>query len=186
MIDTNTLFQQITPTAAKSGGSTGAWIFLLIFFGIIIALIIVATVGARKDRMEKLVENDKRKKLKTEATTNRIALYATLYDLVTGLEKELEDFKPSVGTKSLGDINKETSSLIKKISKSKQLSKIYLSDDFKTEIKPMVDELSKVKPSNWNKEASFAVGLVKAKFEALSKDKTNADDIKKGRTLEWN
>ncbi len=148
----------------------GAWIFLFIFFGIIIALIIVAVVGSKKDRMEKLIENDKRKKLMSSISNDRIALFSFLNKTIEDLDKEVKNFQPSVGTKSLGDINKEAQNKIKKLASSNQLIDIYKSDDYKNEIKPIIDLLVKVKPSNWFKEASFAIGLIKAKFEALNKN----------------
>ncbi len=178
-------YMDITPTNASSGSNAGAWIFLIIFFGIIIALVIVAIIGSRKDKIEKLVENDKRRKIRTQATADRVALFSTLNTIIVDLNKELKDFKPSVGMRSLGDINKEASDKIKEIVKSDVLKGIYLSEDFKNEIKPVLDELSKHKPSNWSKEASFATGLVEAKFKALSKKEENKEDIKRGKKLEW-
>ncbi len=175
----------VTPLAANDSNA-GAWIFLLIFFGIIIALVIVAIIGAKKDKIEKMIENDKRKKIRSQASADRIALFASLNQLVNNLEKEIEDFKPSVGTKSLGDINREASEKIKKIIKSDSLKTIYLSDDYRLEIRPIMDLLSTTKPSNWNKEASFATGLVKAKFDAISKLADTQEDINRGLELEWN
>ncbi len=177
-------YMDITPASA-SGSNAGAWIFLIIFFGIIIALVIVAVIGSRKDRIEKLVENDKRRKIRSKATADRVALFSSLNTIITGLNKELKDFKPSVGTRSLGDINKEASDKVKEILNSESLKAIYLSEDFKVEIKPILDELSKSKPSNWNKEASFATGLVEAKFKAISHEKENKEDINRGKKLEW-
>lgn len=170
---------------AQSGSNTGAWIFLIIFFGIIIALIIVAVIGSRKDAQEKLIENSKRRKLRDSASTNRVMLFGTLNHLITSLETELKDFKPSVGVKSLGDINKEYSDKIKDIVNSKELKDIYSLEDFRNEIKPILNELIKAKPSNWSKEASFATGLAKEKFNALNKAAKNKSELTKGETHTW-
>ncbi len=173
-------------TPASAGGSSAAgWIFLIVFFGIIVALIIVAVIGSKKDRIEKLIENDKRRKLRETATSDRVALFSALNDVALKLEAELKDFKPSVGMKSLGDINREASDLIKSIHSSKMLKGIYKSDDFKNEIKPIVDELYKVKPSNWTKEAMFSLNLIHAKYKSLASKEENKEDIKRGLTLEW-
>ncbi len=181
----NTFFENIDTLKSASKSNAGAWIFLIIFFGIIIALIIVAVIGSRKDAMEKLIENDKRKKLRNSITDDRIMLFSYLNETIETLKKEVEEFKPSVGIKSLGDINKEASEKIKSISNSKSLNQIYMSDDFKTEIKPIIDELLKVKPSNWTKEANFALGLVEAKFKSISSKKENKDLINKGKDHKW-
>ncbi len=172
--------------APYSEGSAGAWIFLLIFFGIIAALIIVAVIGSRKDKIEKLIENDKRRKLRAKATSDRVALFSYLHELTKGIEKEVLEFQPSIGIKSLGDINKEAHAKIKAVAHSKELKGIYLSEDFKTEIKPIVDQLVKVKPSNWTKDAFFATSLVEAKYKAIEHTKENDEDIKRGKDLEWN
>lgn len=163
----------------------GAWIFLIIFFGIIASLVIVAMIGSRKDKMEKLVENDKRRKSREAAEFDRVAIFSYLNKLITELETELADFKPSVGIKSLGDINKEVHHKIKSLSHSIELKNVYHSHDYKIEMKPIIDELSKHKPSTWFKEAIFATGLVRAKFESLTHDDSHKDGIAKGQELEW-
>lgn len=170
----------------SSSSSAGAWIFLIIFFGIIIALVIVAVIGSRKDKIEKLVENDRRRKIREQATSDRVAIFSALNQLVDSLNAELKDFKPSVGMKSLGDINKEYHHTVKVIAHSKELKNVYHSHDFKIEMKPIVDQLVKVKPSNWSKEALFATGLIHAKFNALASEEVNKEDIKRGKTHEWN
>lgn len=173
-------------TYSSGSSNASAWIFLVLFFGIIAALIVVAVIGSRKDKIEKLVENDKRRKIRQQASADRVALFATLNTIIEDLDNELKDFKPSVGIKSLGDINKEVHHQIKLIAHSKALKSIYLSGDFKIEIKPIIDQLMKVKPSNWSKDALFATGLVKAKFAALSQVKENQPEIKRGKeTKEW-
>ncbi len=174
-----------TTTYASNSGSAGAWIFLIIFFGIIAALIIVAIIGSKKDKIEKLIENDKRKKIRTQAISDRIALFSALHEITQATAKEVAEFQPSIGIRSLGDINKDAHKKIKAIAHSKALKGIYLSEDFKIEIKPIIDELNKVKPSNWTKEASFSLSLVEAKYKAIEHTVENDEDIKRGKEIEW-
>ncbi len=174
-----------TTPYSNSGGGAGAWIFLIIFFGIIAALIVVAVIGSKKDKIEKLIENDKRKKIRTQATSDRIALFSALHEITQNTAAEVRDFQPSIGIKSLGDINKEAHKKVKDIAHSKALKGIYLSPDFKIEIKPIIDELVKTKPSNWEKEASFSLSLVEAKYKAIEHTVENDEDIKRGKDLEW-
>ncbi len=173
--------------ATQSGSSSSAmgWIFLIVFFGIIAALIVVAVIGAKKDKLEKLVENDKRKKIRNQASQDRIALFTRLNDIANKLEAELKDFKPSVGMKSLGDINKEATSVIKHIHSSKMLKGIYKSEDFKNEIMPIVEELYKIKPSKWVQEASTALSLIHHKYKSIEAREENKADIERGLTVEW-
>lgn len=168
-----------------SQSNFGSIIFLVIFFGIIVVLIIVASIGSRRDKNEKLVENDKIKKIRQSAEENRIAIFVTLDRLINELKKDLKDFKPSVGTKSLGDINNDASSIIKKIAGSKELKEVYASEDFKLELKPIIDELNKSKPSTWDKEALFALSIIPAKLKAIKADKKNAPLIKLGEKKKW-
>lgn len=162
------------------------WIILAIFFGIIIVLIIIASVGSRKDKMEKMIEQDKRSQETTAAESSRLIIFASLNKAIKGIEEELIDFKPSVGTKSLGEINTHYSGIIKKIQRSKELGDTYSIQDFKLEMKPIIDELSKTKPSTWSKDATFSTNLVKVKYDALSKNKDNLKSIKEGEAKEWN
>ncbi|NQX83548.1 MAG: hypothetical protein HRS50_02455 [Mycoplasmataceae bacterium] len=176
-----------TPNLLSSGSSgIGTWIFLSIFFSIILILIIVAVVGSKKDKNEKLVENDKRRKLRIKSESNRIIIFVSLNETIKILEKELKLFKPSVGIRSLGDINKEASTIIKKIISSKELSEVYVSEDFKNELKPILTELNKSKPSTWNKDATFALSLIKAKTKSIIFKKENISDAKLGKTKKWN
>lgn len=172
-------------TRGSAGSGLGSIIFVVVFLVIILSLIVVATIGSRKDALDKLIENDKKKKVIGKATTDRIKLYTNLYDLIISMEKELDDFKPSVGTRSIGDINKEGTDLLKSILKSESLSGIYESSDLMSEIKPILDDLSKSKPTNWAKESQFGVNLVKAKFESISKNPENKKLIEEGRKTGW-
>ncbi|BDU67479.1 MAG: hypothetical protein TYPL_1320 [Candidatus Tyloplasma litorale] len=180
-------FNESTPEPYSSdGGSMGALIFLVIFFGIIIVLIIVAIIGSKKDKNEKLLENDKRKKARTQAENSRMVIFGSLMESIKRLEKDLEEFKPSVGIKSLGDINREFSNIIKNIKSSEEINSVYKSEDFKTELKQIIDELDNSKPSNWSKEASFSIGLIKAKVDAFYKNEENKKGLEEGKNKKWN
>lgn len=162
------------------------WIILGVFFAIIIILIVVATIGARKDKVEKMIANDKREKEMSVAQTSRIIIYTSLDKIIKELEKELKDFKPSIGIKTLGEINNQISSKLKKMNNSKELKEVYSFEDYKLEMKPIVDELNKNKPSSWDKEATFAMNLVKVKFDAIKKNEKNKELISQGEKKEWN
>lgn len=157
--------------SADGGGAIG-WIFLIVFFGIIIVLIIVATIGSKKDKNEKLIENDKWKKIQNNAKTSRVLVFFSLNNLIINLKKELNDFEPSIGIKSLGEINKEYSLIIKSIIDSKDLQNIYQIEDFKNEMKMIIDKLYKVRPSQWTKDAEFEVSLVMKKFDSIKRNNT--------------
>lgn len=178
---------QILNETLKSSGSAGAgtWIFLAIFFGIIIVLILVAIIGSKKDKNEKLIENDKRRKIRTASESNRIILFISLNETIEILNKELSEFKPSIGTKSLGDINKSASDIIKKIIDSKELKEIYALEDFKNEIKPILSDLNKNKPSTWKDEAWFALTLVQEKSKAIVSSGVFLEEIKLGKEFKW-
>ncbi len=188
MVNINALSEYMKPETLSSGGGGNwiTWIILAVFFGIIIVLIIVASIGARKDKMEKLFEADKRNQSNLKADNSRIIIFSSLNKLIVDLEKELIDFKPSVGTTSIGDLNREIINKLKKMKNSDELKEIYESEDYKVEMKPIIDELTRVKPTSWSKDATFSTGLVKVKYDALSKNKDNKEIIKQGEKKEWN
>ncbi len=161
------------------------WIFLAIFFGIIFILVIVAIVGSKKDKNEKMVEADKVDKQTTRSNDGRIKIFASLNKLISNLEKELENFQPSVGVKSLGDINKFYTNEIKAISHSNELKDVYKIPDYKIELEPIINELFKSKPSNWSKDAQFSINLVLVKVEAMKKLGNYEKKIIEGEKIKW-
>lgn len=176
---------EVVTTSGDSGGGWGVWIFLAIFFGIIGVLVIVAVIGSKKDKNEKLIENSKRKKIRVSAETNRIIIFISLNEAFKNLEKELKDFKPSIGIKSLGDINKEYGNIVKSILQSSEFKEVCYSEDYSNEMKPIIKELNSNKPSTWSKEATFALGLVNAKVKSLIKNTENKKDIAAGKKKKW-
>ena len=151
-----------------SSGS-GTVIFLVIFFAIIVVLVVVAFVGSRKDKSEKLIKTHKERVLNNEANEQREEIFKKLNIIVHDLENEIADFKPSIGIKSLGEINAEYSGKVNDIINSEELKSVYLRQDYKSEMKEMIDGLAKDKPSNWkvNPESQFSMNLIKVKNEAL-------------------
>jgi|GEM_PF-2114463 len=130
------------------GSGSGTVIFLVIFFIIIIVLVIIAVIGSKKDRTEKLIKNHKKRTLNNKAEKERIAIFQKLNKIILDVEKEIADFKPSIGTKSLGQINNEYGHQIYEIKNSEELKTVFLREDYKAEMKEMIDGLSKEKPSN--------------------------------------
>lgn len=162
------------------------WILLVVFFGIIIVLIVVASVGARKDKVEKMVESDKKEKEYKLADSSRVTLFISLNKLILEFEEEMIDFKPSVGTKSLGEINKHYADIIKKITHSEEMKQAYSVEDYKIELKPIIDEISRVKPSNWTKDATFSINLIKVKSKSILQNKDNKEYVEAAEAKEWN
>ena len=172
----------------KDNSPIGMIIFIVIFFGIIAILVIVAFVGSKKDKQEKLISNDKKRKISTKAEKSRVIIFVSLNKMIKDLEKELKHFKPSIGIKSLGDINKEYSNMIKKIQHSKELKEVYDDPDYKLEIKELLDNLDKCKPSLWSKntDIQFSFNLIREKSNVLSKKDENKEYVKEGLKKEWN
>ena len=165
----------------------GAIIFIVIFFGIIIILVIVAFVGSKKDKQERLIDNDKKRTTSSKAEKSRVIVFVSLEKMINDLSNELKDFVPSIGIKSLGDINKEYSHKIKKIQHSKELKEVYDDPDYKIELKHAIGSLSKHKPSSWSKnsDVQFSLNLIKAKTIVLLKNKEYKQYAKEGKEKEW-
>lgn len=170
----------------SSSSNTGALIFLLIFFGIIFVLIIVAVIGSKKDKVDRMIKNDEKLKIKNQALENRAVIFGSLNQLLITLEKDIKDFKPSIGTRSLGEINREFSSIIDFILNSRELKEVYYDEDFKNEMSPIFKELKKAKPSNWEKDAQFALNLIRAKSLQIKKGEETKENYKKGLKKKWN
>ncbi len=166
----------------------GMIIFIVIFFGIIALLVIVAFIGSKKDKQERLIENDKKRKISSKAERSRIIIFISLDKLIKDINKELKNFVPSIGIKSLGDINREYSNKIKNIQNSVDLKNVYDDPDYKLEINNVVNNLSKCKPSSWEKniDVQFSINLIKAKANVLKKNEKYNEYVKEGNNKKWN
>src|ERR1051325_3075342 len=114
-----------------------AIIFITLFFLIIIVLVIVAVFGSKKDKQKQQIDLMKKKKDDKVSKENSIKVIFKLFLLVDIVSKDLKNFKPSIGIKSIGDINNS----------ALQVIKIYLIPERENELKPILEELKKVKPA---------------------------------------
>lgn len=161
-------------------------IFLSIFLVIILLLIGVAIYGSKKDKREKTLALKKVQNIEKRAYEAHIKTYLLLDSLIIFVKEQLENFKKDPNEISISKVNTIASNAMKHIQESKELRIIYESEDRKIEFKPVIDQLTLTKPSNWNKEAFFAVSLVKAKAENYKKSKENNDLIFKINQHKWN
>lgn len=144
-----------------------AIIFITLFFLVIIILVIVAVFGSKKDKQKQQIDLMKKKKDNKVSKEDSIKIILTLYVLLDFVSKDLKNFKPSIGTKSIGDINNSALKIIKNLNSSKEIKNIYLITERENEIKPILEELKKVKPAKWESQAFFSVNVIRNKAESL-------------------
>ncbi len=145
------------------------------FFGIIAVLLIIAFYGSRKDKAKRRIDQLQIKEGQEASEKKYIDVYLKLNEIVNRLEEYLKDFKPSIGMKSMKQINDEISFEIEEIINSEDLKEVYFVEERKQELKPVLDELKKSKPSKWELEAFFAINLIKAKAKSLEIVNSNLD-----------
>ncbi len=150
-------------------------LFLTMFFGIIAILLIIAFYGSRKDKTKRRIEQIQRKEEEDISKVKYTEVYLELNNILDKLEDYLKDFQPSVGIKSMKQINDEISQEIESIVNSDDLREVYLVEERKMELKPILDELRKSKPSKWEIESFFAINVIKAKSNSIKK--TTNDSI---------
>ncbi len=146
-------------------------IFLLLFFGIILFLIVVAIVGSRKEKVEKNVrvfEHNKNDELSQQAYED---IYIDLYKSILDLDDQLKNFKPSIGTKSISQINNEFAEKIKDLINSDKLKDLYLIVERKEEFEPIIKQLHNTQPKKWQNDAYFAYNVIKEKGKFLLEKK---------------
>lgn len=144
-----------------------AIIFITLFFLIIIVLVIVAVFGSKKDKQKQQIDLMKKKKDDKVSKENSIKVIFKLFLLVDIVSKDLKNFKPSIGIKSIGDINNSALQVIKNLYNSEEVKKIYLIPERENELKPILEELKKVKPAKWEEQAFFSVNVIRNKAESL-------------------
>ncbi|BDV03370.1 MAG: hypothetical protein HPPSJP_0910 [Candidatus Hepatoplasma scabrum] len=144
-----------------------AIIFITLFFLVIIILVVVAVFGSKKDKQKQQIDLMKKKKDDKLSKDNSIRIIFTLYILLEDVTKDVKNFKPSIGTKSIGDINSSALKIIKNLNNSKEVKEIYLITERENEIRPILEELKKVKPIKWEDQAFFAVNVIRNKAQSL-------------------
>lgn len=156
----------------------GALIFILIFVFIIVALLVIAFIGSRKDKRERIKNLAELKIIDEQAKAARIYLLLSLNYLLNFLELRTKDFDHNNSPLTIGQINNKIKTELVTIKDSEMLKQIYASKDFRLEFKPIIDQLLNSKPTNWTKEASFALSLIKNKAKFLLDDDENQQLIK--------
>ena len=149
--------------------------FLIIFLGIILVLIIIAVIGSGKDKRQRQVDFVEKRENEEFSSTSHKKIYVDLYLDIMKLEEDLKNFKPSIGVKTISQINKDYHDNIKEILKSDELKEVYLIESRKEELQPILAELLSKKPVKWKSEAFFSYNLIMAKgvffHEELEKNK---------------
>lgn len=158
-------------------------IFMSIFAVIIIGLIVVAFIGSKRDKRDKQIALDEIRAIENKAKNNHLKIYSILNEVLVYVDDQKEKFSFNSDLISLSEVNNKSNEVIKLIINSSELKEIYKSDDRKLEFKPVIEQLKNVKPTNWRKEAYFAVSLIEAK----SKFSSNHDEsMKKIKKYLWN
>lgn len=163
--------------------NVGGIVFLCIFFGIVGFLIFLAIWGSRKDKSKRQREVIKRKRDDNLSKAKHIELYLKLYFLVNDLEQRIKSFDPLTGIYSMGDINKNFSQAVLEIKNSSDLKDVFLFEERKEEFKPIVDELSSIKPTKWESESIFAINIIKAKSQFIVDNPENKKYVETAK--EW-
>lgn len=80
-----------------------------------------------------------------EANKNYVPVILTMNKIIAAVKEELVNFVPSVGTKTLADIDSRAKELIKKIQNSKEFAELMKDKERKTELKEPVLLLSRTR-----------------------------------------
>ncbi len=163
--------------------NTGQIIFVLIFFGIIIALIVIAVYGSIKDRRTKKYNELEIEKLRYITKEDRYTILIRLAMYFNYLETYLNEYEPNAGMVSLSDVNTFGENLIEKTLKSEELKGVFKDVIRKEELKEHLTNLSKQKPSNWKTSPiTFAsYNILKAKAQIILDDAENKELVQKVR-----
>ena len=155
-------------------------ILLPVLLLVVVIFVVIGIYGSRKDKAKKSIENNKKATQKRKDETALVGFYSKLKTTIISLEKELKNFKPSIGIKSMSDINKEASDTVKAIKSSQEYMKLSQSEELKNNIVPIVEELLAERPNNWSTKCSFAINQIMNKADVLQKaitDKHQKEDL---------
>ncbi len=161
--------------------NTGQIIFVVIFFGIILALILIAVYGSIKDRRTKKYNELEIEKLRYITKEDRYTILIRLAIYFDYLETYLKEYEPNSGMVSLSDVNSFGEKLIEQILDSEELQGVFKDVIRKEELKEHLYALSKQKPSNWkNSPITFtSYNVLKAKSQIILNDEENEELVKK-------
>ncbi|NOQ50049.1 MAG: hypothetical protein GQ557_00090 [Mycoplasmataceae bacterium] len=163
----------------------GAIIFLVIFFIIVGTLLLVAFYGARKDKRDKTIKLTKENRIENKAVISHAKLYLKLNSLVNFIEEQTKDFDASTAPLSIGKLNALAQDELRSIQKSQELKDIFASEVRKQEFKPVIDNLIKNKPTNWSKDAFFAVSVIKNKAKFIKEEEEFSDVRNEVGEIQW-
>lgn len=163
--------------------NTGQIIFVIIFFGIILALILIAVYGSLKDRRTKKYNELEIEKLRYVTKEDRYIILIKLALYFNYLETYLDEYKPNEGMVSLSDVNLFGENLIEQTLKSEELNGVFKDVVRKEELKEHLISLNKQKPSNWkNSSVTFAsYNILKAKAQIILDNEENKELVQKVR-----
>ena len=141
---------------------------------------------SKKELKLKKEEQEFYAKVKKTETEQRITII--LLDLlIKAVEKDVENFVPSIGTKSISQIDKQAKDMFEKLYNSKEVLAMFKDKERKTEMKPILDDLRSNKPTKWSTDAYFGYNAVKGKATAIRQMDENKELISKIENLfKWN
>lgn len=130
---------------------------------------------SRKNKKLKSIE----KEVIFEANKNYIPTILVLDELIESVITELKNFVPSVGNKTLSDIDNNAKEIIKSVQNSREFANLMKDKERKIELKEAVLQLSKVRATKWESQAFFGLQMIRSKAAFLKSDFKNYTTVKK-------
>jgi len=136
----------------------------------------------KKSKQEKLIEE-----IEAKASPAHKTLFLFLDKVVQAVRTDVANFVPSIGNKSMSDIDAQAKTLINELQSSREFITLMKEPERKLEVSPIFKELNKIRPTRWDAEAFFAVQLIQGKAKFIKEDGNNADLVRKiNSVFKWN
>lgn len=150
--------------------SAGSIVIFTLFALLIIGMIVVALYGSKKERNRKQIEAMKTDDINVKASKSYKVIVFKIANTINILNYDVKNFKPSVGAKTMNQINEDARLALLDLKKSKDWEELKHSPKHFDVINPLVSKLTNTKPIQWEKNQYQALNILLAKAEALKQD----------------
>ncbi len=156
-------------------------IVIFVIFGLLVAFMIgIAVFGSYKERNKRRVEVSTKKIDNMSSEKFYISSIFKTELTILEVEHDLENFKPSVGTKTFKEISSHANETIDAILKDENYRELKKSEKYFPILEEIIKPLSKEKATNWEKNCFISINICKAKAIAYKeKEKELYKEVKK-------
>ncbi len=144
-----------------------SWIIMLILVIGVLAFLLVTSI---RDKKKKKINRQEYNSLTSDANIKRDELMMELSAIIKLTQKDLKEFKPSIGKVPMSNIVNKSKILIKNLKTSKSFATAIKLEVNELELNEIFKELSANRSNSWDKKCHEILEIVDNYVEDFTKD----------------